>query len=400
MEKVPQYGHLLLNQVLARVALDDNWDRSPDRSQFRSSASGHRCSHGSFRLVVRRTSNAVSFFVSFAEIRYVLEQAFCSGFFGRVRPGTNWQDDPQSFGVRRRALLQPAHIHRVHALAAQGGTVEGGVRYVKRNALAGRGEELVCFEDYLAFAPMWRDQIANVRIHATTRERPVDRFQQERPLPRPLPAVPFDTDEVVPAVVSPHARIEFDGNRYSVPPHFARQPVTVRASRELARVLHEGQVIAHHPRCCERGQLIVSVDHRLAALAMRKRSSATEREQAFDALGPEARQFHLHLKSQPKLSKALKVYLRPSLLLLDELGYLPIDKRGADLLFQVVAARYERGSIVLTTNRAFRGWGTLFDADNTVATALIDRLMHHGEALVIQGDSYRMRDKGSDPTSA
>jgi hypothetical protein len=180
------------------------------------------------------------------------------------------------------------------------GTVEGGVRYVKRIALAGRGEELVRFEDYLAFAPMWRDQVANVRIHATTRERPVDRFQQERPLLRPLPAVPVDTDEVVPAVVSPHARIEFDGNRYSVPPNVARQTLTVRASRDLVRVLHEGQVIAHHPRCYERGQLIVSVDHRLAALAMRKRSSATEREQAFDALGPEARQFHLHLKSQPK----------------------------------------------------------------------------------------------------
>jgi DNA replication protein DnaC len=100
------------------------------------------------------------------------------------------------------------------------------------------------------------------------------------------------------------------------------------------------------------------------------------------------------------LGKALKAYLRPSLLLLDELGYLPIDKRGADLLFQVVAARYESGSIVLTTNRAFREWGTLFDVDNTVATALIDRLMHHGEALVIQGESYRMRDKGSDSNSA
>ena len=184
------------------------------------------------------------------------------------------------------------------------GTVEGGVRYVKRNALAGRGEELARFEDYLAFAPRWRDQVANVRIHATTRERPVDRFQQERPLLRPLPAVPFDTDEVVPAVVSPHARIEFDGNRYSVPPRVARQTVTVRANRDLVRVLHEGQVIAQHPRCYQRGQLIVAVDHHLAALAMRKRSSATEREQAFDALGPEARQFHLHLKSQPKKTGA------------------------------------------------------------------------------------------------
>jgi DNA replication protein DnaC len=100
------------------------------------------------------------------------------------------------------------------------------------------------------------------------------------------------------------------------------------------------------------------------------------------------------------LTTALKVYTRPQVLLLDELGYLPIDKRGADLLFQVVAARYESGSIVLTTNRIFREWGTLFDVDNTLATALIDRLMHHGEALVIKGDSYRMKDKPPDPPSA
>jgi DNA replication protein DnaC len=96
------------------------------------------------------------------------------------------------------------------------------------------------------------------------------------------------------------------------------------------------------------------------------------------------------------LEKALKQYVTPQLLLLDELGYLPIDKRGADLLFQVVAARYESGSIVVTTNRAFRDWGAIFDVDNTLATAMIDRLMHHGEAIVIQGESYRTKDKGSD----
>ncbi len=96
------------------------------------------------------------------------------------------------------------------------------------------------------------------------------------------------------------------------------------------------------------------------------------------------------------LEKALKAYVNPSLLLLDELGYLPIDKRGADLMFQVVAARYESGSIVLTTNRAFRDWGKIFDLDNTLATAMIDRLMHHGEAIVIRGDSYRMKDKDQD----
>jgi DNA replication protein DnaC len=93
------------------------------------------------------------------------------------------------------------------------------------------------------------------------------------------------------------------------------------------------------------------------------------------------------------LEKKLRQYTAPQLLLLDELGYLPIDKRGADLLFQVVAARYECGSIVVSTNRAFRDWGTIFDVDNTLATAMIDRLMHHGEAIVIRGDSYRMKDK-------
>jgi len=96
------------------------------------------------------------------------------------------------------------------------------------------------------------------------------------------------------------------------------------------------------------------------------------------------------------LEKALRAYVNPSLLLLDELGYLPIDKRGADLMFQVVAARYESGSIVLTTNRAFKDWGKIFDVDNTLATAMIDRLMHHGEALIIRGDSYRMKDKDQD----
>jgi DNA replication protein DnaC len=93
------------------------------------------------------------------------------------------------------------------------------------------------------------------------------------------------------------------------------------------------------------------------------------------------------------LEKKLRLYTTPQLLLLDELGYLPIDKRGADLLFQVVASRYECGSIVVSTNRAFRDWGAIFDVDNTLATAMIDRLMHHGEAIVIRGDSYRMKDK-------
>jgi len=98
-------------------------------------------------------------------------------------------------------------------------------------------------------------------------------------------------------------------------------------------------------------------------------------------------------QQQGTLGKALKIYSKPALLLLDELGYLPVDKRGADLMFQVVAARYESGSMVITTNRPFKNWGEILDVDTTLASAMIDRLMHHGEAIVIEGKSYRVKDR-------
>jgi transposase len=179
------------------------------------------------------------------------------------------------------------------------GVVEGSVRYVKHNALAGRSEELSRFEDYLALAPYWRAQVANVRTHETTRERPLDRFQRERTLLRPLPAVPFDTDEVVPAVVSPHAHITFDGNRYSVPPQFVRKPITIRANRDELRLLHEGQTVAQHVRCYERRQLLVLPEHRLAALSLRQRPRQQTLERQFDSWGPEAQAFRLQLHSRP-----------------------------------------------------------------------------------------------------
>ena len=141
--------------------------------------------------------------------------------------------------------------------------------------------------------------MANLRTHATTHERPLDRFQQERALLRPLPAIPFDTDEVVPAVVSPHARIAFDGNRYSVPPQFVRRPLTLRANRDELRLRHEGQVVGQHVRSYERGQLLVLPEHHLAARTLRQRPHQQALEQECDAWGPEARAFHLRLHSRP-----------------------------------------------------------------------------------------------------
>jgi len=98
-------------------------------------------------------------------------------------------------------------------------------------------------------------------------------------------------------------------------------------------------------------------------------------------------------QSTGRLQMEMKKYLRPALLILDELGYLPIDKTGADLLFQVISHRYERGSLVITTNRAFKQWPEIFNNDSTLTSAILDRLLHHAETVVIEGKSYRMKDR-------
>lgn len=95
-------------------------------------------------------------------------------------------------------------------------------------------------------------------------------------------------------------------------------------------------------------------------------------------------------KSDHSLDRALRRYCSPRLLIIDELGYLPLDKEGRDLFFQVISKRSETGSVILTTNKAFRDWGEVFQ-DNTVATAIAERLIENGELIKIEGSSYRVK---------
>jgi len=94
-----------------------------------------------------------------------------------------------------------------------------------------------------------------------------------------------------------------------------------------------------------------------------------------------------------RLKQELKKYTRPALLVVDELGFLPIDKAGADLLFQVISQRYEQGALVITSNRAYKDWPEIFNNDSTLTSAILDRLLHHAETVVVEGNSYRMKDK-------
>lgn len=91
-----------------------------------------------------------------------------------------------------------------------------------------------------------------------------------------------------------------------------------------------------------------------------------------------------------RLADKIRFYARPSLLIVDEIGYLPITQGGANLFFQLVNARYEKGAMILTSNRGFAEWGDVF-GDPVVATALLDRLLHHAVVVQIEGASYRLR---------
>jgi DNA replication protein DnaC len=96
--------------------------------------------------------------------------------------------------------------------------------------------------------------------------------------------------------------------------------------------------------------------------------------------------------TEGRLEERLVHFTKPKLLIIDELGYLPVEPDAAHVLFQLVSRRYERGSILLTSNRAVSEWGAVF-GDPVVATAILDRLLHHSHVLTIRGESYRLREK-------
>jgi DNA replication protein DnaC len=96
--------------------------------------------------------------------------------------------------------------------------------------------------------------------------------------------------------------------------------------------------------------------------------------------------------TEGRLEERLLHFTKPKLLIIDELGYLPVEPDAAHVLFQLVSRRYERGSILLTSNRAVSEWGDVF-GDPVVATAILDRLLHHSHVLTIRGESYRLREK-------
>jgi DNA replication protein DnaC len=93
-----------------------------------------------------------------------------------------------------------------------------------------------------------------------------------------------------------------------------------------------------------------------------------------------------------RLEERLKLLTQPRLLIIDEIGYIPIDRQGANLFFQLISRRYERGSVLLTSNQSLGAWGEVF-GDSVIASAILDRLLHHATTVNIKGESYRLKEK-------
>ncbi len=169
------------------------------------------------------------------------------------------------------------------------GRVEGAIRYLRHAFFYGRSFSNI--DDLRQQAVVWCQDVANQRIHATTRERPAERLLVERHRLRELPEHPFDADFVTPVIVSKEARVHLDTNSYSVPDTLVGKSVHLRADDTTVRVVHDGVVVARHPRCWDRRRAIEDAAHIEAMLQRRPGGRPSKRRDRIAALCPEAKMY-------------------------------------------------------------------------------------------------------------
>lgn len=170
------------------------------------------------------------------------------------------------------------------------GRVENAVGYVKKNLL--NGLDIPSFDALNAAAKIWMDTIANVRIHGETRERPIDRYQQEVQQLHALPAVPFDIGTVHQLRANNQFRVTLDTNRYSIPAEYASQRVILKAYPDRLFIFYQDKLIAQHVRCYDRHRDFELSDHPKALLAQRRHAREQRIYARFLALSSDAEAYY------------------------------------------------------------------------------------------------------------
>lgn len=166
------------------------------------------------------------------------------------------------------------------------GKVENSIKYVRSSFLAGR--EILSWAKCQMEADHWRDEVANVRIHGTTRERPITRWEEEKRHLRTLPEKEFDCSIVRPVKATSQALVRFDGNSYSVPSAWAYKSVTLKATAYEIKIFDSTRLLAGHSRSYERGVVIENPKHYEGLVAVKKEAQAAKAKDAFLTLAPEA----------------------------------------------------------------------------------------------------------------
>jgi len=199
------------------------------------------------------------------------------------RIGTDIQFNPKFMEFAGIYAFEPIPCNI--ARGNEKGKVENGVKYIRGNFLAGR---TVSWPHIQQQAYQWRDDIANVRIHGTTRERPLDRFEREKHLLRQAPAQPYDASIVRTLAASSQALVHFDGNAYSVPFSFAYRPLLLKASKDEVRIFNPANVprlLATHRRSFERAIAVEDPKHYEGLIAEKKKAFASKLKDQFLNLG-------------------------------------------------------------------------------------------------------------------
>jgi hypothetical protein len=302
------------------------------------------------------------------------------------------------------------------------GKVERLVHYVKDNFLPGRK-----FEDLSDLNRQALDwcRSADEKPHGTTGKIPLQELSAEglQPLP-PQPAL--DKYRWESRIVTRDGMVSFDGVRYGVPWQYSGKEVQVRLCSGYVEIYYGEVLLAKHKAQYRSGNIIY-LQGQYEGLAERKgiatpypcaqqRNNTVEVRElsvydqllggvsgiAMTALKSGLTVYYTSLarliedlklsSQQNRLEKRWRVYLRPAILIIDEVGYMQLNRQEAELLFRLISERYEHGSIILTSNKFFSDWGELL-SDTVIATALLDRLLHHSHVINIRGQTYRLKDR-------
>lgn len=227
--------------------------------------------------------------------------------------GSVIQFNPRFLAFAGQYLFEPRAAPNYYPEAK--GRVESGIRYVRRSFFYGRS--FSSLDDLRAQAARWRDEVSNTRIHASTRERPIDRLLQERPRLRPVPHAVAPVDRVIPVIVAKDASVRFETNSYSVPHRLVGQSALLRVDHDAVRVLAGDVEVARHPRCWDRRQHVVDPVHRADLAARRPGASGSQRLDRLARLAPECRAYlHEIARRRIQLDNEIRKLLR----LLDRYG--------------------------------------------------------------------------------